>query len=71
VPTPAQNLQAALQTVTNTIASVLSNPLPNIEVDGVLIDRMGYYQKLLEMQKAIVEQIQKCDGPFTVVDVAR
>ena len=69
--TPAQNLTAALQTVTNQIAAVLANPLPNITVDGVTIDRMGYYQKLLDMQKAIVEQIQKCDGPFTVTGVAR
>jgi hypothetical protein len=71
VPTPAQNLQAALQTVTDQIATVLATPLPNIVVDGVSIDRMGYYQKLLDMQKAIVEQIQKCDGPFTVTSTNR
>jgi hypothetical protein len=69
--TPAQNLQAALQTVTNQIAAVLANPLPNITVDGTTVDRMGYYKQLLEMQKAIVEQIQKCDGPFTTTNVAR
>ncbi len=71
MPTPAQNLTAALQTVTDQIAAVLANPLPNIEIDGVSIDRMGYYRQLLDMQKAIVEQIQKCDGPFTVTSVVR
>jgi hypothetical protein len=71
VPTPAQNLTAALQAVTNQIAAVLANPLPNIVVDGVSVDRMGYYRTLLDMQQALVEQIQKCDGPFTVTDVAR
>ncbi len=71
MPTPAQNLTAALQTVTDQIAAVLANPLPNVVVDGVKIDRMGYYKTLLAMQQAIVEQIQKCDGPFTTTSVAR
>lgn len=69
--TPAENLQAALQTVTDKIAAVLADPLPNVTVDGVTIDRMGYYRQLLDMQKALLEQIQRAAGPFEVVSVGR
>jgi hypothetical protein len=71
MPTPSQNLQTALQTVTDKIAEVLANPLPNVTIDGVSIDRMAYYRQLLDTQKALVEQIQKAAGPFTITSVAR
>lgn len=69
--TPQQNLQTALENVSAKIAEVLVNPLPNVTVDGVTIDRMIYYRQLLELQKSIIEQMQKAAGPFTIMSVGR
>lgn len=69
--TNGQLMQQALASVTQTIATVLASPLPNVTIDGVTIDRMTYYRGLLEQQKAIIEQMQKAAGPFTVTSVAR
>ena len=68
--TAAENLATALAGVSAKIAEVLANPLPNITVDGVSIDRMTYYRQLLDMQKAILEQ-QALVSNFEVVSVAR
>ncbi len=69
--TPAANLEAAYQSVSDKIAEVLANPLPNMTVDGVVIDRMSYYRQLLEMQEAIRQQMLMAQGPFTLTSVAR
>lgn len=71
MPTNAENLATALASLTTRITEVLANPLPNITVDGVSIDRMGYYRSLLELQKALIQQAQMVAGPFEVVSAAR
>ena len=63
-PTPLQNLQAAYASVAAKIAEVLANPLPNITVDGVTIDRQGYYRALIENQKLLRQQMLDASGGF-------
>lgn len=69
--TPAQDAAASYASITAKIAAVLADPLPNITVDGVTIDRMGYYHTLLELQKAALEQMVAAQGPWEANSVAR
>lgn len=64
MPSEVESLRAALNSVAAKIAEVLANPLPNITVDGVTIDRQGYYRALLENQKLLREQFTQAQGPF-------
>jgi hypothetical protein len=45
--------------------------LGNITVDGVTIDRLGYYKALIDIQKAMREAVLAAAGPFEVVSVCR
>lgn len=67
MPTNAENLATALAAIGVKIVEVMSNPLPNITVDGVTINRLEYYRFLLDSQKALLEQQQLIAGPFEVV----
>lgn len=69
--TEAENIQAALDSLAVKIVEVLANPLPNITVDGVSIDRMGYYRSLIEYQKLLREQLIAARGPHQTGYVAR
>lgn len=65
--TAAQNAQTTYDQITAKIAEVTSSLAPNITVDGVSIDRLGYYRTLLEMQKSAREALIAAQGPFEVV----
>jgi hypothetical protein len=64
--TPYENAAASYASVTAKIAEVLASPLPNITVDGVSIDRLGYYRMLLDIQKNAREQMLAAQDCFEV-----
>jgi hypothetical protein len=71
VATNAENAATTYANVTAQIALVTASLGPNITVDGVTIDRAGYYRTLLELQKAALAALVAAQGPFTICSVAR
>jgi hypothetical protein len=69
--TNAENAGTSYAQITAQIALVTATLGPNITVDGVTIDRAGYYRTLLELQKAALAALVAAQGPFTICSVAR
>lgn len=69
--TAAENLLSAYESVSAKLADVLADPKPNYTVDGVTMDRIGYYRFLLDAQKLARAAMIAAAGPFNVVSVAR